>query len=299
VTPRWSVRLAAVNFRLDIDRRAHDYRAMMTRATLLCAALLLAAAPLRARTIDVSPAPGALQSAIDAASDGDTLRIHGGTYNEVVNVTKRLRMMAARHEVPILDGGCAAQYPLNMGADRVVIRGLQVQGGTLYAIDVEQRTGVTVQDAVTKDTCGTAEYGINLYHSDAVKLTGNDTSGVDDAGIYIGGIDQGFKVTATKNTCHDSARGIIVEDSVASVRVRKNTTVNNTSAGIFLHNSDGILVSHNTVTGNPGNGIELDPTSDRNKIVGNTNTGNGADAVDGGTGNCWKGNSVNAPGGCP
>lgn len=272
---------------------------MATRATLLAAALLLGAAPLRAKTIDVSPAPGALQNAIDAASDGDTLRIHGGTYSEVVNVTKRLRLLAAKHEVPILDGACAAPYPLNVGADRVVIRGLQVRGGTLYAIDVEQRTGVTVQDTVTTDTCGTAEYGINLYHSNAVKLTGNDTSGVDDAGIYIGGIDQGFRVTATKNTCHDSARGIIVEDSVASVRVRKNTTANNTSAGIFLHNSDGIQISHNTVTGNPGNGIELDATSDANRILGNMNSGNGADAVDSGTGNCWKGNSVDAPGGCP
>jgi parallel beta-helix repeat protein len=272
---------------------------MTTRATLLAVALLLTAARLRAKTIDVSPAPGALQSAIDAASDGDTLRIHGGMYNEVVNVTKRLRLLAAKHEVPILDGGCTAPYPLNVGADRVVIRGLQVRGGQMYAIDVEQRSTVTVQGCVTTDTCGTAEYGINLYHSTGIKLTGNDTSGVADAGIYIGGIDAGFKVTATKNTCHDSARGIIVEDSVASVRVKGNTTMNNTSAGIFLHNSDGIQVSHNTVTGNPGNGIELDPTSDNNKVLANTNTGNGTDAVDSGTGNCWKGNSVNAPGGCP
>ena len=46
---------------------------------------LVAAAPCRAKTIVVNPGPGTpFQSAIGAASPGDTLRIFPGTYTEAV-----------------------------------------------------------------------------------------------------------------------------------------------------------------------------------------------------------------------
>ena len=268
------------------------------RIPLTSAILSLAALPAGpsawARTVDVFPGSGApLQAAVDAAADGDVLRIHAGTYTEAVTVTKGLRLAAAGDGPVVVDAGCASQSALAADADRVALRGLQVRGGTQYEIDIEKRDRITVEDTVTTDSCGTAEYGINVFQSDHVRVAGNDASGFADSGIYLGGIAQGARARALGNDCHDSARGIIVEDSVASVKVKRNRATRNASAGIFLHNSDRITVARNIVTDNTGSGIELDSTSDDNEIVGNRLTGNGAEAVDHGNNNCWRGNTVN------
>ena len=72
----------------------------MTRSLLALALVsiaLIVAAPSRyasATTVDVFPGAGTLQAAIDAASDGDQLRVHPGTYTGAVSVTKRLTIRA-------------------------------------------------------------------------------------------------------------------------------------------------------------------------------------------------------------
>ena len=76
-----------------------------------------------------------------------------------------------------------------------------------------------------------------------------------------------------------------------SVVVQRNDVRESGTTGIFLHNSDGIVVKGNSVTDSTGTGIEIDATSDGNRITRNTISSSGvADAVDGGSGNCWKQN---------
>jgi parallel beta-helix repeat protein len=281
------------------------------RTTSVCVCLILAAVPrVWGRTIHVNPGSGGpLQAAIDGASDGDTLRIHAGTYNEAIDVTKRLRLIGDGADVVTVDAGCGAFTALNVGADGVTVRRLTVTRGTFYALDVENRDKVTIQETVTVAGCGSEEYGINLYQSTNVKLLRNETGGgFHDAGIYIGGIPSEARVRAIRNDSTGNQRGIIVEDSTdvpggpPTVQVQANTVSGN-GTGIFLHNSDGIRVYRNTVTGNANSGIELDGQSDENRIIGNDISGSTQDVADGGTGNCWKGNTYttgSAPTtGCP
>jgi parallel beta-helix repeat protein len=123
----------------------------------------------------------------------------------------------------------------------------------------------------------------------------NRVTGFTDAGIYIGGIiDTGAgTLMARLNDLFRNDRGIIVEDSVGvSLLVRYNIAHDNFNDGIFLHNSDGILVQRNTVFDNTRAGIELDALSDHNLIGGNRARGNLFDlANDGGTGNCFINNT--------
>lgn len=255
----------------------------------LVLAALLAGSPAGGAVIDVFPGPGALQAAIDAASDGDMLRVNGGTYAEAITIDKRLRVRRGPDPV-IIDAGCSAAAAIAIAADRVNLSDLTVRGGTFFAIDIQQRDRVTVRGMVIQETCGTAEYGVNVFASDHVSLQNNQAGLFNDAGYYIGGIPDGARVSVRKNSAANNTYGILVEDSVASVRVQWNDVGIGNGTGIFLHNADRITVLRNTVSFNTGAGIEVDATSDDNRLTRNVLTGNGIDVVDNGSSNCWRGN---------
>lgn len=264
-------------------------------ACLLALAAVVAAAPLHAKTIDVNPGPGTpLQEAIDAASDGDTVRVHAGIYGEAITVSKRLKLIGDAAATVTIDAGCGSGTALAVAGDAVVVKRMRIVGGTFYAIDAVNRTKLVIAETVTEDTCGGAEYGINLFQDVKVRIVGNTATGFGDAGIYVGGIPADGRVRVKRNTCTANTRGIIVEDSAPGapgVAVQSNTTASNTSTGIFLHNSDGVRVARNTVTNNALAGIEVDATSDDNLIANNLISGSTNDVVDAGSGNCWRGNT--------
>ena len=273
------------------------------RLTLALVASLALVSASGAATIQVNPGPGAFQAAIDTANPGDTLRVHAGTYTEAVSVTKALRIIGDGAALVIVDGGCAATAALAVLADGVFVRSIQVTRGTFFAIDIENRDRVTIKDVQVFEGCGTEEYGINVYQSSRVRLLQNFAGGFADAGIYIGGIVADANVRALRNNANGNVRGIIVEDSLPPVIVGRNGTGDNTSDGIFVHNSDGVRLLRNVVYSNDGNGIVLDATSDENLLRANQISGSGGlDVVDDGTSNCWVGNTYGTgtpnPGGC-
>ena len=61
-----------------------------------------------AATINVNPGKNAIQKAVNKADNGDTLRIHSGTYKGHVNVDKKLRLTDAGDGRPLLDGAVRA-----------------------------------------------------------------------------------------------------------------------------------------------------------------------------------------------
>jgi parallel beta-helix repeat protein len=259
------------------------------RARVVLLPILFAAVAAHAAVIDVHPGPGALQAAIDGASPGDTLRVHAGTYAEAVTVDRRLKLVGDDATKVTIDAGCAATAALSIVADRVTIQDVGVKRAGLFAVDIENRDRVVVKGTLLLQGCGTEEYGINVFQATRVSLLRNVAIGYADAGIYIGGITADAQVRAIQNTTSQSARGLIVEDSLPSVVVRRTFAEYNTGDGIFLHNSDGVVLARNTSSGSGGIGIRLDPTSDDNRLVGNVITGSvGLDVVDEGVSNCWR-----------
>lgn len=262
----------------------------MLRPTLWLAALGLSA-PAFAATIHVNPGPAALQTAIDNASPGDTLRVHAGTYGETIQIEKPLRIIGDGTALVTLDGGCTSDATVELSADQVKVKKLTIKGGSYYAVDLGIVSRAVVADNVVVESCGTALYGINLRSGTDARVMHNDISGFDDGGIYIGGFFAGTKVSAARNTCHDNFSGIIVESSADSRIILRSNTLTANEDGIYLGNSDDVILSRNTVTGSTHNGIWLAGGSDTNRAVGNTVSGSAnADVVDDGAGNCWRNN---------
>jgi parallel beta-helix repeat protein len=272
--------------------------------TAVVSFVLSAAPSAHAATVEVFPGPNAVQNAVTAASAGDTLLIHAGTYSEHVTVGSaktNLTLRAFGDGPVIVDAGCAAFTTVDVNAGGVTIDGLRIRGGTYYETDFTLVAGGTVTRSILRDTCS-ALYGVNVFGTTGtMTVSGNGATGFADAGIYIGGISA---TTATVNVAGNYAlgnnRGIIVEDVVAAsvVTVSGNTTSRNrmagesaTNAGIFLHNADGVLVDGNTARRNVDRGIELDLNSSGNVVTNNTAAGQTYDLSNLGSNNCFSNNT--------
>lgn len=277
----------------------------LCRFVALSVLFLAVPASERAATIHVRPTTGTLQAAIDAAASGDTIRIHAGTYSEAIQITKPLHIVGDGAADVMIDGGCGSLTALDVLADKVLLKGVTVTGGTHYALDMDDRDQVAIVENIFLQSCGTEEYGVNVFHSTNIRINRNQASGYGDAGIYIGGSDPDAHIIVAKNTCSNNFRGITVEEVQAggeSVILDSNRTFSNISVGIILEASDGVRIRYNTVRNNGDVGVLLDD-SDVNRIIGNKISGSPTDVVDHGAGNCWKQNTYTTgtlgPNSCP
>jgi parallel beta-helix repeat protein len=291
----------------------------VTRLIALLAAATLALPAGRAaagsHVIQVHPGPGAIQDALARAHAGDVLNLHAGTYRvpEGLVIGTSVVIRSAGDGPVTVDGRCRVQYTIRAAASGVRIRGLRVVGaaegfGSYPAeIDFVAVKGGEVSGSVAVDTCkhasgeGGAEYGISVFSSGPIQVLDNRTSGFTDSGIYIGAIsDTGAGTLRVEgNRSWANARGVIVEDSSGSIAVAGNRLHHNRrvgvegtiNAGLYLHNSDGVRIRDNSITGDDENGIWLDQDSSDNRVVDNTISGHAADLHNDGTGNCFAGNS--------
>jgi parallel beta-helix repeat protein len=250
------------------------------------------------RVIHVHPGPQAISRAVDAAHGGDVIVIHEGRYPEHVVVDKRLRLRAAPGDSPVIDGTCDHFATLEVRANEVALRGLKVIGGRDYEVHIVLVRDITVRRVTVRDTCGAAEYGVNVYKAEDVLVVGGKAQGFHDAGIYVGGIPMGPSVTVKGNNVFGNNRGIIVEDS-NGVAVEQNRVHDNTlggfgpPTGIWFHDGDDGLIEGNVVRRNGAYGLHFDPQSGGNTVAGNTITGNDQlDVLDEGSGNCFSSNII-------
>jgi len=274
-----------------------------------------------AATIEVNPGPNAISKALNNSHNGDTLRIHDGTYRETFNVDKRVTLRGVGGR-PLIDGQCNAQRTTMVRSGGVTFDHLKIVGAAEgfgpypSEVDVEDVGTGAIHDVIVHDTCGGpadgAEYGINVFNSGPVYVTGNRAAGgFSDAGIYIGAITDtgGSRLQVLNNTTFLNHQGIIIENSggAGNIQVAHNDVHDNKTpgveteeaSGIFIHNSDGVGIRNNTVKANGDIGVNIDAGSDHNRLIKNVITNNPLDINNDGTSNCASGNTFGTKAGNP
>src|SRR2546428_136080 len=122
--------------------------------------------------IEVYPGPDALKNALASANSGDVINIHAGVYPEHVTInTSNLTLRSAGDGEVTVDGACSTPTTVDVRADGTTIRGLRVVGaGQNSAIEINLRHVATgrVLGSTVEDTCGNAEYGVNVFLSHTV-----------------------------------------------------------------------------------------------------------------------------------
>jgi parallel beta-helix repeat protein len=288
------------------------------------AALLLLPVAAEAKKHEVKPGKGTLQRAIDAAKPGDKLELQPkGVYRGGVEIDKELTIKGpgGGGKLPTVDGRCREAFTMLVLGRPVTLKNLRVTGaadaaGTQYGgaeVNFIDGAAGTAQGLRVVASCEVL-YGVNVFDSGDVLVTGGTYKGYDDAGIYVGSINRSDSVVEViENRSTRSNRGVIIEDSAenAGILVANNETDRNDNGfsptGIFLHNADGVVISGNRAQGNSYAGIHLDASSDDNRVVENVATGNGvgsagempADFVNEGVGNCGNGNAFGSVAGNP
>ena len=207
-----------------------------------------------AANVNVHPGNNAIQKAIDnRASNGDTLRLHGGRYKEDVDVDKKVTITEFGDGTATIDGECEAGFVVDVDRNGVVLEDFKVVGASdnvsAAEVNFDGIAKGTARDLTLRDTCGAgagngAGYGVNVYNSERILVEGVNAKGFSDAGVYIGLITTTGpgELNVRDNTTFGNAQGIIIEEveSDADVLVEENFTHDN-GKGIFVHVSDAVL----------------------------------------------------------
>ena len=168
-----------------------------------------------------------IQHAIDNATDGCTILVHDGTYNENIDVYRELTIKAASS--PINDGQGMFGPAVHITADNVTFQGFIIRNftaNTTYGIGaiLVEGNGSTIEDNVIE----------HIYNATA-----------DPAGI---GIDvHAYDVQVINNTVHNTGSiGIRVrdhwkEESMEPPSMSNNVSVENNT--VYWTNNTGVLVT--------------------------------------------------------
>jgi len=150
----------------------------------LALAALLLAAPLHADTLLVPKDFGAIQAAVDAAANGDTILIKSGTYIESVTLQKRIGLTLR-------------------GKGKVTLRAFEFSG---TALNIGQCSDVRVEGL----TIESADTGVNVNTCSGVALDGLRVRDVADAGVRIGA---STRVSVHDLRVDDADDGVVIASS--------------------------------------------------------------------------------------
>lgn len=212
-----------------------------------------------------------IQKGVNAASEGDTVKVCPGTYVGTVKIQGSRNGLVLR-STTALGATIKAVDEFDAGATPLVIID-DVDGVTVKGFKIR------VLQPFSHSYCGASD-GIHAIHAKSVSITGNDIR-PSGTGAYCG-VSDGIVATAgTTGTIADNAvkdfrtNGILLSGASTNVTVDDNSVIfaflNWSGAvadsGIHLDNDANGVVKYNTVTGpaaGPGNpskpsaGIKLD-----------------------------------------
>lgn len=270
-----------------------------------------------------------IQSAVDAAGDGDVIKVATGTYTDINNRFGHAQMVYLNKSVTIRGGYTTTNWitsdpdanPTTLdaqGGGRVLyitgsisptIEGLRITGGDADGlgspIGIDAGGGIliitataTIKNNQIFSNAANSSHngdggGVYLYQSDAT-LDGNTISNNTAQREGAGGKLFESTATLTGNTINaNSPQGINLENSPSLLT--HNTISENGNKGVFMSHSAAKLVN-NTINSNPGGGVFL-WESDEALVTGNTisynnNNSNGAGLWSNGDNVTISGNTI-------
>ncbi|MBN1235516.1 MAG: right-handed parallel beta-helix repeat-containing protein [Methanotrichaceae archaeon] len=227
---------------------------------ILFAALLITSTG-NGATIQVS---SNLQTAIDAASPGDTLLVAAGVYDKIT-IQKSLNL---RGNGTVIRAG-NRDACVNIDADNVSISGFVVRDG-FYGIKLNHANGCIIANN-TVIYC--AQPGIALLFSDGNTITGNNASfngivGEGWYGIYLSNSNDNL---ITNNVAYgNGAYGINLFPSCSNNTIRGNVLQGNMYGLYMFRDCAKNLIENNNMSRNTNSGLDLRINCTGNLILNNT-----------------------------
>jgi len=219
-----------------------------------------------------------LQSAVDAAPSGATIRIAPGTYDGAVTLRRAVTLVGAGAATVVRSAGAPTALPddggLDDGLGTLAIRnasGVIVENLTVSA----PQDGILVRDSrdvvlrgVT--VLGAGDDGVDVRNSDGVSVSGT-FEGSGDHGIVVREGSRNVRIAASR-IASNADNGVRVRDSSA-VQVEDCEVAANADDGVLVRDASAVAVRRNRIAGNGGYGIRVrnapDTAIENNEITGN------------------------------
>jgi nitrous oxidase accessory protein NosD len=176
-----------------------------------------------------------IQSAIDAASTGDTIFVYHGIYYENIAIAKRVNLVGENKNTTIIDGS-RKDSVVFIVHDDVTITGFTIQNGSLSDYP---HAGVEIHSINTKiiDNIISDNYvGVHPLYAGPFNTWGNNTFMHN---IIVGNHDAAFCIHCCnslifRNQIENNALGIFFQVNAIGNRIEQNNFVkNNESATIY------------------------------------------------------------------
>ena len=228
--------------------------------------------PLAASSVLLVPeAHPTIQAAIDAAAEGDTVRVGPGTYNERIDFRGKTIVVestaGATETIIDPDGAVGSVVTMSLSAAQSpVLRGFTVRGGVsdLWAGGIYISGGApVVEHNVVSGNAGCLGGGITVQFS-AATVRNNTISG-NSMPLCIGGTGGGIRIAGagtarvlgnviSGNTSDSDGGGIALfaagQPTITGNVIRGNIAESGIGGGISLHNGSDALITNNIITSN-------------------------------------------------
>ncbi|MGR3320189.1 MAG: right-handed parallel beta-helix repeat-containing protein [Candidatus Anammoxibacter sp.] len=228
-------------------------------------------------TVNVPGNFNTIQSAIDAALDGDTILVSPGTYKETIEIIdKDITLKGQNKDSTIINGENLDELStIFASGGNVSISGFTIMNGGFDGVEIIDSEESMVFDNIIKSSIRTGLFiqnstvsiikniiidnnsrGIEAQEESNVEIIDNLIEGNSNIGVAI------FNTTCLidQNTIGDNGfRGLNIRDSL-NIDVTGNIIEGNADTGVFIFNTTG-LVGLNTINDNGFRGLGVEDDS--------------------------------------
>ncbi|HIC62399.1 MAG TPA: hypothetical protein EYO72_06790, partial [Marine Group III euryarchaeote] len=203
-----------------------------------------------------------IQTAIDNALSGDTIRAWSGTYYENIEITEAIILegngTSTLITVDVSDSGFgsppianSSREGIKITTDGVEVSDLQISNFSL-GIKISEADSVLLSNIRIIDV---TSHGVDISQSQNVEIVGLHIESSGQSGVYVGDVSSNFEMSDTV-VIDVQSNGI--EISSENAYIHNVTVLNNDGYGCYVHpDGTGVTISGSTINDNGLNGIKL------------------------------------------